>query len=88
MTGNQIGFGLRFAKFVRENNPDLPIVWGGIHPTMMSEQTLLNPYVDIIVRGEVEQTLLELVEALKNNRDIKNIKGIAYKKKWTGSNKS
>ena len=31
MTGYQIYDGLKFAKLVRDKNPSIPIIWGGIH---------------------------------------------------------
>ena len=35
------------------------LVWGGVHPTLLPEQTVANEFVDIVVRGEGEQTLCE-----------------------------
>jgi radical SAM superfamily enzyme YgiQ (UPF0313 family) len=78
MTGLQIKYGLELAKFVRKVDPNIPIVWGGVHPTLMPNQTIKNEYVDIIVRGEGEKTLLELVEALDKRRDLKKIDGLTF----------
>lgn len=51
---------------------------GGPHVTAMPELILKNyPYVDIAVRGEGEETVLEIVQ----NKDIDKIKGIVYRKK-------
>jgi len=33
MSGQQIHYGLEFARKVREENPVCPIVWGGVHPS-------------------------------------------------------
>jgi anaerobic magnesium-protoporphyrin IX monomethyl ester cyclase len=79
MTGPQIHFALDVCKLVKEKYPNLPIVWGGIHPTLLPEQTLKDPLIDIVVVGEGEETLLELVQALKAKSPLKNIKGIAFK---------
>jgi len=49
-------------RIKRECN--VPVVWGGIHPTMLPEQTLMNDFIDIIVIGEGEETLVELVRTL------------------------
>lgn len=51
---------------------------GGKHPTIFPEQTARSPYVDIAVRGEGEQTLLEIVRAIENNDSFNNIKGITF----------
>lgn len=79
MTGPMIKYALEFARFVRENSPRIPIIWGGVHPSLVPEQTAQSPYVDVVVRGEGEITLLELVEAIEDNRSFSNIKGIIFK---------
>ena len=80
MTGPMIGEGLRFAQNVRKNAKNTPIVWGGIHPSLLPEQTLNHPHVDIVVRGEGESTIQELARAIRGGGDISAIKGIGYKK--------
>lgn len=80
ISGYQIYDGLKMAKLIRKNFPDLPIVWGGWHPTILPEQTIKNEYVDIIVRGQGEMTFYELVKALKNKEPLENVLGITFKK--------
>lgn len=79
MTGSMITCGLEFAKYVRSVNPELPIIWGGIHPTLLAEQTIKNEYVDIVVRGEGEKTIQELVHALEGRRSLDTVDGVTYK---------
>jgi len=79
MTGYQITDGLKFAKLVREKNKKVPIVWGGIHPTIKPLQTLEDPNVDIVVKGPGEETFAELVSALDQGKSLDGILGIAYK---------
>lgn len=81
LTGLMIKEGLKVAQYIRALNRDIPIVWGGVHPTLLPEQTLENPYVDIVVRGEGEITVQELAERLRNNSDLTAIKGISFKRK-------
>ncbi|MEM3101461.1 MAG: radical SAM protein [Candidatus Nitrosotenuis sp.] len=78
MTGKQILYGIEAAKIVREKSK-VPIVWGGVHVTLMPEQSIENPYVDIIVIGEGDYTFAELVEAIAKGESLKTIKGIYYK---------
>jgi anaerobic magnesium-protoporphyrin IX monomethyl ester cyclase len=80
MTGHQITDGLRFAKLVKDNDSSIPIVWGGIHPTIMPIQTIKNPYVDIVVRGQGEITFYELVRCLESGGELDKISGIVFKK--------
>lgn len=78
MTGSQILYALETAKFIRKNS-QTPIVFGGVHPTLMPEQTLENDNIDIVVRGEGEITFEELINALDSKKPLREIKGISYK---------
>lgn len=80
MTGYQIYDGLEVARIVKGKYPDIPIVWGGWHPTILPEQTIKNKYVDIIVRGQGERTFTELVYVLESKGDFSKVLGITYKK--------
>ena len=64
MSGPQIRFGLEFARRVRTELPGVPIVWGGVHPTLLPEQTAASDCVDVVVRGESETIVPALAEAL------------------------
>jgi len=80
MTCFQIKNTLKLAKLVRSINTDIPLVWGGTHPSMMAEQTLESEFVDYVVKGEGEQTLFELVRALQDGQtDLGYIKGLGWK---------
>jgi radical SAM superfamily enzyme YgiQ (UPF0313 family) len=65
MTGRQIHWGLEASRIVRDADPMVPIVWGGVHPTILPEQTLAHPLVDVVAVGEGEMTALELSQALR-----------------------
>jgi anaerobic magnesium-protoporphyrin IX monomethyl ester cyclase len=81
MSGLQIRYGLEFAKKIREENPLCPIVWGGVHPSLLPEQTAANPYVDVIVRGEGESPIAELAGKLSTEQSLEGVAGITYKSK-------
>jgi anaerobic magnesium-protoporphyrin IX monomethyl ester cyclase len=70
MTGYQIIDGINCAKFVREINPEIPIICGGIHPSLLPEETLKNEYVDFVVVGEGTKTFSKLLKDLKNKKRI------------------
>ncbi|UCB56938.1 MAG: B12-binding domain-containing radical SAM protein [Candidatus Omnitrophota bacterium] len=81
LTGPQTKFSAILSKKIKEFDNKLPIVWGGVHPSLVREQTLKEPYVDIIVMGEGEKTALELASALlSQDRDLSLVRGIGYKK--------
>jgi anaerobic magnesium-protoporphyrin IX monomethyl ester cyclase len=79
MTGPQIWHALEGCRLVRERHADVPIVWGGVHASLMPQQTLSHPLVDIVVVGEGEETFLELVKALESGTPLHQIAGIWYK---------
>jgi radical SAM superfamily enzyme YgiQ (UPF0313 family) len=79
MTGPQILHALKGCKLVRKMYPDVPIIWGGIHGSLLPEQTLENPNIDIVVVGEGEETFLELVKALESGTPLSHVSGICYK---------
>ncbi len=78
MSGLQIKYALEFARYARLQNSNVPLVWGGVHPTLLPEQTAENEYVDIVVRGEGELIVKDLANALAENRDLDDIAGITY----------
>jgi anaerobic magnesium-protoporphyrin IX monomethyl ester cyclase len=77
MTGPQILHALQGCRLVRDVHPDVPIIWGGIHSTLLPEQTLEN--VDMIVAGEGEATFEELVKALETGTPVSQVKSIWYR---------
>lgn len=81
ITGYSIHDGLQAARVVREKYPDLPIVWGGWHASILPGETCQDDFVDIVVKGQGERTFTELVHALEKGRSLKNILGIVYKDK-------
>jgi radical SAM superfamily enzyme YgiQ (UPF0313 family) len=80
MTGTQVKYALGLSERIRNlTGGKVPIVWGGPHPTVIPEQTIAHPNVDIIVRGEGEESFLELIQALESKRSLKQINGIIFK---------
>jgi radical SAM superfamily enzyme YgiQ (UPF0313 family) len=79
LTGKMITNGLRAAQMVKDFDPHIPVVLGGIHPSMLPEESLRNKLVDVVVIGEGEETVKELAACLMNGQDLSKVKGIAYK---------
>lgn len=68
---------LALVPWVRENLPKTRLVAGGPDVTYNTEAYLRAGF-DFCISGEGEQTLLELVEALRTNGDYQTIPGISY----------
>ncbi len=80
MTGTQIRNALFLAAMVREmTNGKIPIIWGGCHPSVTPEQTLMHDLVDIVAVGEGDETFLEIVQAIEHKRSLSTVNGILYK---------
>jgi radical SAM superfamily enzyme YgiQ (UPF0313 family) len=73
-TSNQYRHVKQVATMFKERR-DVPIVCGGIHPTIASEDVLSHPAIDMVCQGEGELAMLELAYELANgsNLDIANI---------------
>ncbi|MBU0761796.1 MAG: B12-binding domain-containing radical SAM protein [Candidatus Altiarchaeota archaeon] len=55
------------------------VVFGGPHVSAFSEQTLDEKNIDIVVIGEGELTIVELLESLENNKSLNDVEGIGFK---------
>jgi anaerobic magnesium-protoporphyrin IX monomethyl ester cyclase len=78
---NQFLTGIAIARFIkREVNKDIPLVFGGIHPTLAPDQVLGFDCVDMIVLGEGEKAVVELAEQLEKSGDVSGIKNLWSKK--------
>jgi len=67
------------SKEIRNQFPKLPIVWGGYFPSTYTDACLNVRYVDYVVRGQGEETLLELLDAMRGKRKFEGILGLSYK---------
>ncbi len=75
---------IEILENTKKINPNIKTLIGGIHPTFMYEEVLgLTDSIDVVVRGEAEITLKELLPAMDTGSglpgsDLSNIKGLAY----------
>ncbi len=76
-----IGRALETAQVVKETLPDAIVVMGGYHPTFNFIETLEDENVDIVIRGEGEYIMLNLVRALENQSSLHDVKGIVFEDK-------
>lgn len=78
MPGPQLVSAVRLSKALKRSFPDIPIVWGGNFGSLYPAPVLDAPYVDWLVRGQGEQTFLDLLEVLAGKRDPKQVPGLAF----------
>lgn len=80
LTGPMIGGAIAAAKHVKLHASQTCVIFGGWHPTLCPESTLREPYVDIVVRGQGEVTIVELASALAAGKPLDLIAGISWKR--------
>jgi radical SAM superfamily enzyme YgiQ (UPF0313 family) len=71
---------LQIAARVKERRPDSLIVLGGPQASVTDMATMQTfAHVDFVVRGEADESLLDLIRALENGRDFASIAGITFR---------
>jgi radical SAM superfamily enzyme YgiQ (UPF0313 family) len=88
MPGPQMAAAMELSRAVRAARPEVPIVWGGYFPSIYPDSALNAKYVDYAVRGQGEQTLLELLDVLRGLRGPESVLGLSYKDKVFGIHRS
>jgi radical SAM superfamily enzyme YgiQ (UPF0313 family) len=82
LTGPVIDDAIDVSKAIKAISEEIPVVWGGLHPTIFPHHVLVKEYVDYIITGEGEYPVLELLDCLlKKNRRLEEIKNLGYKEK-------
>ena len=79
-----IGVALDSADKIKQVKPDTIVVLGGYHPTFEYEHVLQEKSVDIVVRGEGEYTMLDLVQTIAGDGDLINVQGLAFHDEVSG----
>ena len=79
ITGQQIKYALEVTKLVKARYPHLAVCWGGVHATLVPEQTAAHPLIDYVVVGDGDLVLCELYERLRDGRSVEDLRGILYK---------
>jgi radical SAM superfamily enzyme YgiQ (UPF0313 family) len=81
MGGPQLAPAIAASRAIRAHSPQLPIVWGGYFPTLNTEAAITSPHVDYVIRGPGDESLPELVAALRGDGTpaLERIAGLSWK---------
>lgn len=79
-TGEQLRGAKKVLKFAKEAGK--PTIFGGIHPSLLPTQCIKESFIDYIIVGEGERTIVELIGALENKSEIGP--GVMTKQGFTG----
>ena len=80
MPGPQLKQAIPISKRIREQFPQIKIIWGGYFPSNQSTVVLNSGYVDFVVNGPGEKCFPGLLKALENNESYERISNLIYKK--------
>ena len=71
---------VKIARKIKQRRPEILILLGGPHPTVL-ESAIMNRFTDfdLLVRGEAEETIVPLLDALDLGADLSTIPGISYR---------
>ncbi len=76
-----INAAISIARAVKQASPELPVVLGGTHATLLPAETLASaPEIDIIVRGEGEAVFIDLLKTMADKGELRHVPGISYHK--------
>src|SRR5437016_4467787 len=75
VTGPMIRETVQMAREVKRLYPQLPIVLGGWHPSLLPDQTLAADCVDVVVVGQGEEAFLEIVRRLEAGESLEGVPG-------------
>ena len=70
LTGAPIAEALAVSRLARANDPELPIVWGGWHPSLFPRDCAAEPTVTAAVVGQGELTLSAIADRLTTGGDL------------------
>ena len=69
------------SRSLRPRLPNLTIVYGGVFPTYHFREILEEePQIDVIVRGEGEHTVVQLLRALRDETPVDDVPGLAFRR--------
>jgi len=80
ITGPMIKETVEIARSIKKWNKQFPIILGGWHPSLLPGQTLEAEYVDIVTRGQGEDSMLEVAERLSDGAPLDDVRGIGFKR--------
>ncbi|PWT98021.1 MAG: B12-binding domain-containing radical SAM protein [Terriglobia bacterium] len=79
VTGPMIRETVQIARAAKRLYPRLPVVLGGWHPSLLPDQTLAAEYVDVVVVGQGEDALLDVVRHIEDGSSLRGIPGVGFK---------
>ena len=67
---------IQITRKVKQNH-NIPVVWGGTHPTVRPDECL--DHADMVCIGESEEAMIELTRKMEKGEYYYNVKGMGFK---------
>lgn len=71
---------IKTIQEIRKAIPKIRVIYGGVYPSY-AHQSIMSECseIDVVVRGEGEQTIVELIGALEDHKDLNKVEGITWR---------
>lgn len=79
LTGAPIRDAVHVSRAVKARYPELPVIWGGWHPSLFGKECLGEPSVDITVQAQGEETFGDILARLEHGESLEGCLGCAYR---------
>ena len=79
LTGAPIRDAMAMSRAAKAYRRELPVIWGGWHPSLFSQACFDELSVDVTVQGQGEETLLEVVDRLTSGQSLEGCHGCTYR---------
>src|SRR3954471_3774349 len=79
LTGEPIRDAIAASRAAKALFPDLPVVWGGWHPSLFGTGCLEEASVDVTVQGQGEETFCEIVDRLVRGESLRGLAGSTFR---------
>jgi len=80
VTGPMIRETVEIARAVKAWRPEFPVILGGWHPSLLPQQTLEADFVDVVIGGQGENSMLEVVQHLEERAALDGVAGVGFKR--------
>lgn len=69
----------RIAEMAKKILPGVTVIAGGPHATVCPGEVLTSPFIDCVIRGEGEKTILEVIQRVEQDGELNDIFGVSWK---------
>lgn len=80
MPGPQLSQAIPFSKMVREQFPEIGIIWGGYFAANQYKSVLTSGFVDFVINGPGDRAFPKLLDALTHQQPYQHIQNLIYRR--------